>query len=684
MSTPNQRNAVFGSESSSFYTDYMGIFSVKAYGSVGDGATDDTVTIQDTIDAAETNGGGVVFFPKGNYLFSADLVIGADNIILCGVGKSSYLFCNTPSNKKISLSSRSYCKIRDLSIQGWISLSSCIECEVDNNYVNMPIVGALSGIFLNGCTRCNVKYNTIDSSYIGIQLGNATDTITNKYCNVIYNKILSSGYHAILTRPGTTDGGMGWNNITDNYVHGGQTVVSDYVGIEDWIGGDKVEYNNIIAPNTTNTYIGITLGANPMIEANDNYVQDFGTYGIEAGAIIEGIKICRNTVKGCNIGIVISTSGAPTDSIINDNNIIMTSNYAASYPQGMNLSSANIAQCCGNTIKYKTTLPYTNSASTPTAYVGITGNTTVKITTCTGNSFSNLYYGFGLGATTHNIIVVGCTFDNVKFPITPGGGVPVYSFDACNFYNCGQMINNYKVSVTNSEFYNESDYLHIDKPFAATLDTSNTATVINKNNRFYNVLNTVFSADVNYFTGGSYTRPKIEYLTDEIKIIGLPSPQYAENVFNLALETIPYNVIIRNYLDTTLFGYKTSEGWVMFRRDTGTPAVGTWNIGDKVNNLTPTSGGYIGSVCTVAGTNGTLNGGATTGGITINTPTLVVNSTTGLAIGDYITIAGVAGIKKVSNIVGTTVTIDSNANATVVAAAVAFSTATFKTYGLIS
>lgn len=47
-------------------------FSVKDYGAVGDGATDDSVAIRTAIAAAVAAGGGIVFFPDGTYLVSLD------------------------------------------------------------------------------------------------------------------------------------------------------------------------------------------------------------------------------------------------------------------------------------------------------------------------------------------------------------------------------------------------------------------------------------------------------------------------------------------------------------------------------------------------------------------------------------------------------------------------------------
>jgi hypothetical protein len=56
------------SQMSSFFIDKMKIFNVKSYGAEGDGVTDDSDAIQDTINAAYAVGGGVVYFPYGTYV----------------------------------------------------------------------------------------------------------------------------------------------------------------------------------------------------------------------------------------------------------------------------------------------------------------------------------------------------------------------------------------------------------------------------------------------------------------------------------------------------------------------------------------------------------------------------------------------------------------------------------------
>jgi hypothetical protein len=117
------------------------------------------------------------------------------------------------------------------------------------------------------------------------------------------------------------------------------------------------------------------------------------------------------------------------------------------------------------------------------------------------------------------------------------------------------------------------------------------------------------------------------------------------------------------------------------------PSSGTFEVNDKYFNSEPAAGEYIGWVCVTKGTMGTLNSGATTGSVESASDELVVSAKAGLVVGQYITIAGVTGVKKITAIdtVGTvtTVTLDSASDATVTDAGVAFSAAVWKGFGII-
>lgn len=127
-----------------------------------------------------------------------------------------------------------------------------------------------------------------------------------------------------------------------------------------------------------------------------------------------------------------------------------------------------------------------------------------------------------------------------------------------------------------------------------------------------------------------------------------------------------------NFPGITLAGRVTIYG-------TEAPATGTWNVGDRCINSAPASGHPVAWVCATAGTFGTLSG--VTGSITSGTALLTVNSTTGLIPGGRITIAGVSGTKIIKNITDLVVTLDSNANATVSTAAVAYAVPVFGSEG---
>jgi hypothetical protein len=66
---------------------YARTVSVKDYGAVGDGTTDDTAAIQDAIDAVNTAGGGRIYF-QGEYLISDTLVM-KSNVELCGIDENA-------------------------------------------------------------------------------------------------------------------------------------------------------------------------------------------------------------------------------------------------------------------------------------------------------------------------------------------------------------------------------------------------------------------------------------------------------------------------------------------------------------------------------------------------------------------------------------------------------------------
>ena len=111
---------------------------------------------------------------------------------------------------------------------------------------------------------------------------------------------------------------------------------------------------------------------------------------------------------------------------------------------------------------------------------------------------------------------------------------------------------------------------------------------------------------------------------------------------------------------------------------TDTPAAGTFTVGEILLNRSSSASEW-GKKCTTTGTAGTLSG--LTGSITAGSRLLVIsNSDNKLIEGQYLTIAGVAGVKRIVHLSGLTdVYINSDANASVSSAAVSWSAPSFVT-----
>jgi hypothetical protein len=111
-----------------------GLFNVQSFGARGDASNDDRAAIQAAIDAAETAGGGVVWFPRGRYRIQGTIVVPPTldkTIILRGEGmRDTYVYPATNGTVAIRFGADSpdlsgnrahltqYCGMEDLSVSG--------------------------------------------------------------------------------------------------------------------------------------------------------------------------------------------------------------------------------------------------------------------------------------------------------------------------------------------------------------------------------------------------------------------------------------------------------------------------------------------------------------------------------------------------------------------------------------
>lgn len=161
-----------------------GVFNVKSYGAVGDGATNDTTAIASAIAAAAAAGGGVVRFPAGIYLTNA-ITMTANGVTLRGDGNKATIIKARQAGAIVTLSGCTGCFVEDIAIERADALFSS---------------GGYS-LVLTGCARCGGKDIRISYGSGGINV--ISSTRTHFRGTVLVEKLAAGGATGFLRYEGT-------------------------------------------------------------------------------------------------------------------------------------------------------------------------------------------------------------------------------------------------------------------------------------------------------------------------------------------------------------------------------------------------------------------------------------------------------------------------------------------------
>jgi len=178
------------------YVDWLGEdhVSVKDFGAVGDGTTDDTVAIQAASDRIKARAGGWVYFPVGTYKITSGLTVDTVGVCWRGAGRKSILknFSTSASTLAINVGSAIDSKIivRDLAITANTTSSGAAVTVTNGNRIKVEGVAVAlhrSGIITSAVTEAQVRDCTVESTddnaaAIGVSVG-TRGRIDN--CNVI-------------------------------------------------------------------------------------------------------------------------------------------------------------------------------------------------------------------------------------------------------------------------------------------------------------------------------------------------------------------------------------------------------------------------------------------------------------------------------------------------------------------
>jgi parallel beta-helix repeat protein len=316
------------------------IVSVRDFGAVGDGTTDDTAAIQAAIDA--TAAFSVLSFPSGTYVISS-AITGKDNLtidfgnakllakastnfeyMITATDKTNFILMNgTLDINKTNRSSGQ--NIRFMGAGFLTSSTGCTNCH----FKNMTVTGALGyssipgvGLTISGGTRC-----TVSGCYIYDCGGTSgTDAADAVYTSGTQNTI------ANCTAYNCTDTGFVLEN-TDFGIITGCTSISCSCGAAITNATSTDKYGNVIngltvknwnASNTGGIQIGTptaTTGSlyDTVVSGVTMYADTSGSNG--AGAAINIRKIGSGQTNRCTItGVRID--GTKNQGILVDGNAI--------------------------------------------------------------------------------------------------------------------------------------------------------------------------------------------------------------------------------------------------------------------------------------------------------------------------------------------------------------------------
>ena len=266
------QSLLYGTSAAGWYTEH---FNVKAFGATGNGSTDDTSNINLAIAALNAAGGGVLYFPKGQYVVNSTYngalttISVPCRIIGDGHGHSAsesataiLKYNNGSSNRNVfTLNTSNPANFEDLSIV-------------------FKAATTAYGIYLNGPTGTPVDYSTINrvsvispdaTSATGVYSYNGNNTrITNCY-------IAGNAYGIYLTSDladaDSPDGGVGF--ITNCVIESNTSA-----GIYHTSAGGLNIVGNVLHSNAYGyRYVALNAAVTSDIIITSNWIDVF-TYAI--------------------------------------------------------------------------------------------------------------------------------------------------------------------------------------------------------------------------------------------------------------------------------------------------------------------------------------------------------------------------------------------------------------------
>lgn len=286
-------------------------FNVKVYGAKGDGTTDDSAAITAAFSAANSAGGGYIYFPPGTYISSTEQDIpsnctvggaGSNSIIRRRTGSSSYLVNVLRVNGKNNV------RITNLQIDGQKAdiITNYSTTALSNSYIYITC----NGVYVTGAsTNVMVDHCWIHDAYFGNVAPDSVDGMVIE-SNYLYN----GRDNQINARVQATNGGTCTHvTVANNVVLGaGPQTANQYSGIQ-FIRATYVTITGnvcqLFGNTTTSEGDGIGLEGCRHVTISGNVCTHNLDQGIKVDRTVEGLPAAWDAVDSYVIGDCVSYSG---------------------------------------------------------------------------------------------------------------------------------------------------------------------------------------------------------------------------------------------------------------------------------------------------------------------------------------------------------------------------------------
>jgi parallel beta-helix repeat protein len=602
--------------------------SIKNFGAVGDGVTDDTQAIRHAVAS-----GGHVFIPVGTYRVTGTITLPSD-ICIWGVGRSSLIKADMTGFSVFYANTESDITVDSVGFLG-----------TTNN------VGAVR---VDGCSRVRVVSCVVE----GIRLfysstggsthtyAAATDDLLSSDLIVNDNVCVGAGRTSALGQEPCiyftyAKRCSAKGNKVRNYRHGigwwgGDANTNGTAVATRWTKDVTITGNTVSAVGvaTDNVGGGIFGSMGERIAVTGNTVSDCGDVGIDAEGTYY-VSISGNTVSDCRNGCITTFFRCRGVSITGNSTYQTGAGFKHIYifnstQEATNRDFVITGNVCEN-------IDGVGTAGGQTSYsLLLSGNVfkNVKIDRMANNSTYMKVSGNILTfdtASTATVSVVGVVATDVFTAIDHG----LVIGDAMTFTGTGGGVvvgTVYYVVATTTNTFQISD-TRGGAAFDVVDTTANVATLAmhaidaggNHGGRLDISGNIVRSSVAQpadsrgiYATQTDPTSTPVTFISDnlvsgfttDIEVLANSSNAGLSPIFNISRNTFGAGVFVRSEGATAMSTVRLIDN-ITTNGDpypAATPVAGKWDTGQKIYNAPPVSGAFIGAVCTAGGSPGTWKG----------------------------------------------------------------------------